>query len=147
MATNGNQDTKPEPQPLQNAWQAPGPAAFDFRSPSPLPTFPSLPTTLANPPTTGDVVTTPTLSMLSAITHTTLLDDVFGEDATTTSLESHLSTLSTHAAGLFTVSGTMANQLALRTHLLQPPHSILTDHRAHILDWEAGGAASLSGAM
>ncbi len=85
--------------------------------------------------------------MLAAIQNTTLLDDVFMEDPTTLSLESHLAQLTSHAAALFVLSGTMGNQLALRTHLTQPPHSVLCDHRAHILEWEAGGVASLSGAL
>ncbi|KAJ5032898.1 uncharacterized protein L3040_009489 [Drepanopeziza brunnea f. sp. 'multigermtubi'] len=113
-------------QPNQTAWSGPGSAAFDFRS---------------------DVVTTPTHSMLEAIQNTTLLDDVFAEDATTNSLESHMAKLTQHEAALFVLSGTMGNQLALRSHLLQPPHSILCDYRAHILEWEAGGAASLSQAL
>ncbi len=41
----------------------------------------------------------------------------------------------------------MGNQIALRAHLTQPPHAVLCDHRAHILEWEAGGVASLSGAL
>jgi len=85
--------------------------------------------------------------MLHAIAQTTLLDDVFAEDPTTLSLEAHLATLTAHPAALLVLSGTMGNQLALRTHLHQPPHAILCDARAHILEWEAGGAASLSGAL
>ncbi|KUJ08557.1 uncharacterized protein LY89DRAFT_629746 [Mollisia scopiformis] len=114
------------PHKQQNAWSTPGPAAFDFRS---------------------DVVTTPTPSMLAAVQNTTLLDDVFMEDPTTTSLESHLATLTSHEAALFVLSGTMGNQLALRSHLTQPPHSVLCDYRAHISEWEAGGVATLSGAL
>ncbi|KAH0558576.1 hypothetical protein GP486_004765 [Trichoglossum hirsutum] len=85
--------------------------------------------------------------MLAAIQNTTLLDDVFLEDPTTMSLESHLASLTAHPSALFVLSGTMGNQLALRSHLTQPPHSILCDHRAHILKWEAGGVASLCGAL
>lgn len=85
--------------------------------------------------------------MLAAIQNTTLFDDVFSEDTTTNSLESHLAQLTQHEAALFVASGTMGNQLALRSHLTQPPHSVLCDHRAHILEWEAGGVASLSQAM
>ena len=95
----------------------------------------------------GDVVTTPTPSMLAAIQNCSLLDDVFMEDPTTISLESHMASLTSHEAALFVLSGTMGNQLALRSHLTQPPHSILCDYRAHILVWEAGGAASLSQAL
>jgi threonine aldolase len=85
--------------------------------------------------------------MLAAIQSTTLLDDVFMEDSTTISLESHLAQLTQHQAALFVLSGTMGNQLALRSHLTQPPYSVLCDYRAHILEWEAGGAASLCGAL
>lgn len=109
-----------------NAWQQPGPAAFDFRS---------------------DTMTTPTASMLAAITNTTLLDDVITEDPTTNDLESFIATLSGHEAALLVMSGTMGNQVALRTHLAQPPHSVLCDIRGHIYNYEAGGVSSLSNAM
>ncbi|KAI4202412.1 MAG: hypothetical protein LQ350_002630 [Teloschistes chrysophthalmus] len=95
----------------------------------------------------GDVVTTPTPSMLASIQSCTLLDDVFAEDPTTQSLESHIASLTNHPAALLVLSGTMGNQLAIRTHLTQPPHSILADSRSHIYQWEAGGIASLSGAF
>ncbi|KAI1387007.1 pyridoxal phosphate-dependent transferase [Hypoxylon trugodes] len=103
-----------------------GAAAFDLRS---------------------DTMTTPTQAMLSAIQKTTLLDDVFQEDTTTTDLEAHIASLTGKEAGLFVLSGTMGNQLALRALLTQPPHSVLTDHRSHIIQYEAGGVSSLTGAM
>ncbi|KIK97657.1 hypothetical protein PAXRUDRAFT_824714 [Paxillus rubicundulus Ve08.2h10] len=40
----------------------------------------------------------------------------------------------------------MSNQVALRTHLQQPPYSVITDARAHIHRLEAGGTAFHSGA-
>ncbi|KAL8698153.1 MAG: hypothetical protein Q9224_001977, partial [Gallowayella concinna] len=95
----------------------------------------------------GDVVTTPTPSMLAAIQQCTLLDDVFAEDPTTISLESYISSLTGHPAALLVTSGTMGNQLCIRTHMTQPPHSILADHRSHIYQWEAGGISSLTGAF
>lgn len=95
----------------------------------------------------GDVVTRPNLSMLRAILKTTLLDDVYREDPTTTSLENHIATMTGKSAGIFVLSGTMANQVALRALLTQPPHAVLCDARAHIIHWEAGGLASLCGAM
>jgi len=85
--------------------------------------------------------------MLEAIASTTLLDDVFMEDETTNSLESLISSLTGHPAALLVLSGTMGNQVAIRTHLAGPPHSIVTDHRSHILEWEAGGVAALCGAL
>ena len=116
----------PSPRTKANAWQQPGPAAYDFRS---------------------DTITTPTAPMLTAIENTTLFDDVFLEDPTTTSLESAMASLTSHESALLVLSGTMGNQVSLRCHLTQPPHSVLCDSRAHILNSEAGGVASLSGAQ
>ena len=73
--------------------------------------------------------------MLSAIQNCTLLDDVFHEDPTTNALESFIAELTSHEAGLLVLSGTMGNQLALRTLLTQPPHGILADSRSHIIGW------------
>lgn len=85
--------------------------------------------------------------MLLAIQNTTLKDDVFHEDETTTDLEAYLAMRTGHEDALFVMSGTMGNQLAVRSHLTQIPHSVLCDYRAHILTAEAGGAASLSQAI
>ncbi|KAI6826124.1 Aldolase [Hortaea werneckii] len=112
--------------PVNNNWSSPGPAAYDFRS---------------------DVVTTPTTRMLNAIASTTLLDDVFQDDPTTNDLEAFIADLTGKEAALLVLSGTMGNQVSIRTHLGAPPHSVVTDHRSHILEWEAGGVASLCGAL
>jgi threonine aldolase len=85
--------------------------------------------------------------MLSAIASTTLLDDVFQQDPTTINLESFIAQLTGKEAALLVLSGTMGNQVAIRTHLQGPPHSVVTDHRSHILTAEAGGVSSLCGAM
>lgn len=82
------------------------------------------------------------------MTHATLNDDVYGEDDTTTSFEQELAGICGHEAAAFVITGTMANQLALRTLLDQvPPYAVLADASAHIVHWEAGGVALLSGAM
>lgn len=129
MYANANSTTnraRPVASTSRNAWESPGPAAFDLRS---------------------DVVTTPTSAMLTAISQTTLLDDVFLEDLTTASLESLISSLTGHPAALLVLSGTMGNQVALRTHLSAPPYAVLCDARSHIIQYEAGGVASLCGAL
>lgn len=77
--------------------------------------------------------------MLAAIQSCTLLDDVFQEDQTTADLEAHCASLAGKEAGLFVLSGTMGNQLALRSLLTQPPHGVLCDSRSHIVNYEAGG--------
>ncbi|KAG9049622.1 hypothetical protein FS837_009712 [Tulasnella sp. UAMH 9824] len=98
-------------------------AAFDFRS---------------------DTVTTPTRRMLEAMVSSTLGDAVFNEDETTNKFEAHIAQLLGHEQGLFVPSGTAGNQIALRCHLTQPPHSVLAHHLSHIVTAEAGGLASLS---
>jgi threonine aldolase len=85
--------------------------------------------------------------MLEAIASTTLLDDVYREDPTTNALESFIATLTGKPAALLVLSGTMGNQVALRSHLQGPPHGIVTDPNTHIMQWEAGGVASLCGAL
>ncbi|KAK3382367.1 pyridoxal phosphate-dependent transferase [Lasiosphaeria ovina] len=95
----------------------------------------------------SDTMTTPTASMLAAVQSCTLLDDVFQEDPTTTDLEAHCAALTGKEAGLFVLSGTMGNQLALRSLLTQPPFGVLCDHRSHIIKYEAGGVSTLTGAM
>lgn len=73
--------------------------------------------------------------------------DVYEEDTTTKLFEKEIATKLGHEAGLFVSSGTMGNQLALRSLLIRPPHSILSDYRAHVAVSEAGGISSLSQAM
>ncbi|KAK5940537.1 hypothetical protein PMZ80_006953 [Knufia obscura] len=123
--TPAHQTTTPETHPTSSEWHAPGPNAYDFHS---------------------DTITTPTLSMLRAITRTTLTDDIYRGDPTTASLESHIASLTGHSAGLLVMSGTMGNQVAIRSHLTFPPHSVLCDARSHIANYEAGGISTLSGA-
>jgi threonine aldolase len=72
-------------------------------------------------------------------------DDVYHEP-NTAALEAHMARIFGKEAAVFVPSGTMANQLAVRSHLKQPPYSILCDHRAHIYECEAGGLALHSGA-
>ncbi|CAG8465859.1 8605_t:CDS:2 [Acaulospora morrowiae] len=87
------------------------------------------------------LVTTPTEQMFEAMIKATRGDDVFGEDHSTNDLEAFVAHLTGHKAALFMTSGTMSNQIAIRSHLSQPPHSILCDSRSHIYAFEAGGIA------
>ena len=73
-------------------------------------------------------------------------DDVLGDDPTVQELEKETATLLGKEAALYTPSGTMANQLALRCHT-QPGDEILLEGEAHIYYYESGGPAALSGVM
>ncbi|KAF9821855.1 hypothetical protein IEO21_00285 [Rhodonia placenta] len=90
--------------------------------------------------------TVPTQEMYAYAVQASLGDDVYDEPCTKV-LEAHMAKLTGKEAALFMPSGTMSNQLALRTHLKQPPYSVLCDHRAHIARYEAGGTAFHSGAQ
>ena len=69
--------------------------------------------------------------MYSYAMKASLGDDVYYEPSTA-ALEAHIARLTGKEAGLFMPSGTMSNQIGLRTHLKQPPYSVLCDNRAHI---------------
>ena len=85
--------------------------------------------------------------MLEAIITTSLGDGDMDEDPVTNSFQDYVAALIGHEGSLLVVSGTMGNQVALRAALGAPPHSILADHRAHIIALEGGGASSLCGAL
>ena len=67
-------------------------------------------------------------------------DDVYAEDPTVRALEERVAGLFGHEAALFVPSGTMGNQLAIRL-LVPPGEELLLDADAHIVTYEAGGAA------
>ncbi|KAH9964455.1 pyridoxal phosphate-dependent transferase [Russula dissimulans] len=94
----------------------------------------------------SDTVTVPSKEMYEYAIRASLGDDVYHEP-NTAALEAHVARLFGKEDALFVPSGTMANQLAIRTHLKQPPYSILCDHRAHIYVCEAGGLSHHSGAQ
>ena len=77
----------------------------------------------------------------------TFTDDLYSRDPTTVELEAKVAELAGHQEGMFVPSGTMGNQLCLRTHLTQPPYSVLCDESAHLYTNEAGGLAMFSQAM
>jgi threonine aldolase len=73
-------------------------------------------------------------------------DDVYGEDPTTQRLEDLAADLLGRKAALFVPTGTMGNQIAL--HLQTCPGSeVIADSRSHIVSFEMGAMAALSGAL
>ncbi|KAJ3260040.1 Threonine aldolase [Chytriomyces hyalinus] len=95
----------------------------------------------------SDTVTTPTPEMRRVMAEAIVGDDVYQEDATIQELESLGATLSGHEAALFCATGTMTNQIGIRTLLVAPPYSILADARSHIFNYEASGVAHHSQAL
>jgi threonine aldolase len=94
----------------------------------------------------SDTLTLPTPAMRQAMASASVGDDVFGEDPTVRELEEETAALLGKEAALFTVSGTMANQLAIRSHT-EPGDEVLVEAEAHLYYYEGGGPAALSGVM
>ncbi len=71
-------------------------------------------------------------------------DDVYGEDPTINRLQERVAELLGKEAALFVASGTMGNQLCVRTHT-RPGDQVLIHEGGHVLNFEGGSAAALSG--
>lgn len=71
-------------------------------------------------------------------------DDVFGEDPTVRLLEEEAAAAVGQEAALFVPSGVMGNQIALHLHG-RPGSEVVCEARSHVIDWEAGAMAALSG--
>lgn len=92
----------------------------------------------------SDTFTKPSPAMLQAMISAEVGDDVFGEDPTVKQLETMLSDQFGMEAGIFCPSGTMANQIAIKTHT-QPGDEVICERLSHIYLYEAGGIAFNSG--
>ncbi|MFD7158478.1 threonine aldolase family protein [Kribbella sp. NPDC059898] len=92
----------------------------------------------------SDTVTRPSAEMLAAMTSVPLGDDVYGEDPTINRLEETVAGLLGHEAGLFTVTGSLANMLGVRG-LVPPGGEVLCEASAHIVRAELGSHAAVSG--
>jgi threonine aldolase len=71
-------------------------------------------------------------------------DDVFGEDPTANRLQERVAELLGKEAALFVPSGTMSNQICIKTHTM-PGDEMLCETWCHVYNFEAGGPAVLSG--
>lgn len=94
----------------------------------------------------SDTVTRPTPAMIDAMTRAPLGDDVLGDDPTVHALEARFAALMGKPAAVFMPSGTMANQAAIRAHT-EPGDEIICHEGSHIIHYEGGGPAALSGCM
>ncbi len=92
----------------------------------------------------SDTVTKPTPGMLRAMLAAEVGDDVYGEDPTVNALEAKVAEYLGMEAALFVPSGTMANQIAVRLHC-RPGDELLCEATSHVILWEGGGPAALSG--
>ena len=92
----------------------------------------------------SDTVTLPTPAMRAAMAAAPVGDDQYGEDPTINLLQDQLATLLGKQAALWLPSGTMANQVALRT-LTRPGDEVIVSRECHAGWHEAGGSAANAG--
>ena len=92
----------------------------------------------------SDTVTLPTPEMLAFMHQAPVGDDVFGEDPSINALEAKTASMFGMEAGLFCPSGTMTNQLAIKTHT-QAGDEVICEELSHVYQYEGGGIASNSG--
>ena len=94
----------------------------------------------------SDTVTRPTKQMRAAMADAEVGDDVLDGDPTLRELEARVAGLLGTADALWTPSGSMANLIALTSHLSRGD-AFLAPAGAHVLDNELGTAAWLAGGM
>jgi len=92
----------------------------------------------------SDTVTRPSAQMREAIASAPVGDDVYSDDPTANSLEERVAEMFGKEAGLFTPTGSLANQLAIRS-LVSPGEELLAETNSHIVRAELGAAAVFSG--
>jgi len=92
----------------------------------------------------SDTMTRPSAEMRRAMAEAEVGDDVFGEDPTVNRLEEKVADLLGKEAALFVASGTMANQVTIRSHT-QPGDEIILHEDSHAYVYECGAPSALSG--
>jgi threonine aldolase len=92
----------------------------------------------------SDTVTRPSQAMRQAMAVAEVGDDVYSDDPTVNSLEERVAALFGKEAAVFTPTGSLANQLAIRM-LVAPGEELIAETNSHIVRAELGAAAVFSG--
>ncbi|MCF7904108.1 MAG: threonine aldolase family protein, partial [Candidatus Marinimicrobia bacterium] len=92
----------------------------------------------------SDTVTKPSAEMRKVMYDAEVGDDVYGEDRLMNELQNRVADMLNKEAALFVPSGTMSNQLAIRSHT-KPGDELICEYNSHIFNYEGGGPALLSG--
>ncbi len=82
--------------------------------------------------------------MRAAIASAEVGDDVFGDDPTVNRLQERACAIFEKEAALWVPTGCMGNEIAVKVHT-KPGQEIITEDRGHILNYELGAAAVISG--
>ena len=94
----------------------------------------------------SDTKTKPTEAMRQVVLHCEVGDEQKDEDPTTATLCARVADLLGKEAAVFLPSGTMCNEIAIKLHT-HPGDEVLADQSSHIVNFETGGPAAISGAM
>ncbi len=94
----------------------------------------------------SDTVTRPTPAMRQAMANAVVGDDVLGDDPSVNRLQEKVAELMGKEAACFVPTGTMANQTAIRAQT-EPGDEVIGHEDSHIIHYETGGPAALSGVM
>ncbi len=94
----------------------------------------------------SDTKTKPTAAMRQVVLDCDVGDEQKGEDPTTNLLTARVADLLGKEAALFLPSGSMCNEIAVKAHT-QPGDEIICERSCHIVNFETGAPAALSGVM
>ena len=94
----------------------------------------------------ADTKTRPTLDMRRVVLDCVVGDEQKDEDLTTTELCARVARLLGKEAAVFLPSGTMCNEIAIKAHT-NPGDEIICEQSCHIINFETGGPAAISGVM
>jgi len=92
----------------------------------------------------SDTVTRPTPEMREAMKNAAVGDDILRDDPTVLELEELGARILGKEAAMFTISGTMSNEVAMMTYS-RPGEEIIVHRNSHIYNLETGALAALSG--
>lgn len=92
----------------------------------------------------SDTVTKPSDKMRAVMAAAEVGDDVFGDDPTVNRLQERAAEIFEKEAALWVPTGCMGNEIAVKVHT-RPGQEIVTEDRGHILNYELGAAAIISG--
>jgi len=92
----------------------------------------------------SDTVTKPTPAMVAAMAAAEVGDDQYGEDPTVNRLQDRVAELLGKEMALWFPTGTMTNQVALRT-LTHPGDDVVVCRESHVVWHEAGGGGANAG--
>lgn len=94
----------------------------------------------------SDTVTRPTPGMRKAMAEAEVGDDVLGDDPTVIRLQERVASIMGKEAACFVPSGSMANQASIRAQC-EPGDEVIAHADSHIINYETGAPAALSGVM